>query len=141
MTNEEDSEGLDRTASRLPNSSVSLLSKPAQLSGDLIVQFSDGRIVPLVGSLIVGRHPTPSLGAMPLSVVDPERKVSKTHLLIEPGPGLVWVTDLHSTNGVLLEFSDGSQLRLPRGIPTFVAASTRIRMGSMWLVVRKTSLL
>ena len=37
------------------------------------------------------------------SIFDPSRSVSKTHALLVPVPGGVWVTDLHSTNGTRIE--------------------------------------
>ena len=72
----------------------------------VLVPDADGESIPLPEPTVVGRDPR-NISAYPqaqrASIFDPSRSVSKTHALLVPVPGGVWVTDLHSTNGTRIE--------------------------------------
>ena len=71
----------------------------------ILVPDTGGESIPLPEPTVVGRDPR-NISAYPqaqrVSIFDPSRSVSKTHALLVPVPGGVWVTDLHSTNGTRL---------------------------------------
>ena len=72
----------------------------------VLVPDTGGESIPLPEPTVVGRDPR-NISAYPqaqrASIFDPSRSVSKTHALLVPVPGGVWVTDLHSTNGTRIE--------------------------------------
>ena len=72
----------------------------------VLVPDTGGESIPLPEPTVVGRDPR-NISAYPqaqrVSIFDPSRSVSKTHALLVPVPGGVWVTDLHSTNGTRIE--------------------------------------
>lgn len=82
-----------------------------------------GATLRLDRNYVLGRDPSTPPGAdqaQPVTVVDPERSLSKTHVLVEADAGGVWVTDLHSTNGV--------SVADPSGIVTNAVPGTRTRV-------------
>jgi hypothetical protein len=107
--------------------------------GAVSVDLPDGRTVVLDRPVIVGRNPDPALGppaALPVAIADPS--ISKTHAVITPADGQVWVTDLHSTNGTAVDTAGtvapcapGERCRVEPG-GTIVAGDVRllVRGGS-----------
>ncbi len=67
----------------------------------------DGTKFPLAPQNVLGRKPKsgPS-GAQFIALSDPERVLSRTHLLIEVEDDQLWITDLKSTNGTEIIMSD-----------------------------------
>lgn len=60
----------------------------------------DGTKFPLAAQNVLGRKPKSGPdGAQFIALSDPERVLSRTHLLLEVEDGQLWVTDLKSTNG------------------------------------------
>lgn len=96
-----------------------------------LLRFADGRGVPLVSTLVLGRNPAPPAGgtATPLALQDPHRSVSKTHALIELRDGLPWVTDLHSTNGTTLTNDVGEALICEPEVPMPLGDGWRVGLG------------
>lgn len=74
------------------------------------LRLPNGQTVPLTADLVVlGRNPTPPAqapGAQPVPVDDATRTVSKTHALLRRGDDGWSITDLSSTNGVIVGESD-----------------------------------
>jgi predicted component of type VI protein secretion system len=69
--------------------------------------------VTVISTLLLGRGPTPRAGETPgvlLSVADPHRSVSKTHLAIGVDGGGAWVVDRSSTNGTVVTLPDGARI-------------------------------
>jgi hypothetical protein len=70
-----------------------------------------GAEVPLDTAVLLGRDPVApegARGARPIAVRDPQKTVSKTHVLLTPDPSGVRVRDLNSTNGTTLVLPGGS---------------------------------
>ena len=60
----------------------------------------DGTKFPLAPRNVLGRNPTSGPNdAQYIALSDPERVLSRTHLLIEVEKDQLWITDLKSTNG------------------------------------------
>jgi uncharacterized RDD family membrane protein YckC len=87
------------------------------------LELSDGRVVTVTRSLLVGRNPGGDDDSQVIRVDDPGRSVSKTHLQVGLDAAGVWVADRGSTNGTLVTLADGAQIvcgpgqrvRLPDG--------------------------
>jgi hypothetical protein len=95
--------------------------------------FADREPVSMAGPLFIGRNPVvnpdvPGAAALPLN--DPEKTLSKTHALLEVDDDTLWVTDLHSTNGVIVVGDDDSELLLEDGVRTAVPAGSSIEFGT-----------
>lgn len=88
---------------------VSLFAPSAASSSDKFDVFEgiDGTKFPLAPQNVLGRKPKsgPS-GAQFIALSDPERVLSRTHLLIEVEDDQLWITDLKSTNGTEIIMSD-----------------------------------
>lgn len=68
------------------------------------------------GSVVLGRRPTPGESGVELMTVpDETRTMSKSHARLDLRNDVWTVTDLHSTNGVILVAADGSETQLPAG--------------------------
>jgi len=79
--------------------------------------------------VLIGRDPVAaSLGERPVALADETRSVSKTHVRVELSNGSVFVTDLHSTNGVAIVTNGDPEACRP-GAPTLAPAWSTVRFG------------
>lgn len=104
-----------------------------------VVTLPDGRNLPLSAPLVFGRAPVapdsaPTAHAVP--IVDPRKSLSKTHAVIELRDGLLWVTDLHSTNGTTVTNAIGEATACPPGIPMPVGEGWAVSFGEVSLIAR-----
>jgi len=88
--------------------------------------------VAVTGTAVLGRNPA-AIAAIPdaalVSIADPAKSVSKTHLLVEvDGEGL-WITDLDSTNGTVTVSPTGVQLVLEPRVRSRVADGSAVSLG------------
>ena len=113
---------------------------PAQTVTGWQLRLADGQRMPVTGSLVFGRDPSPVTrrASTMVSVVDPARSVSKSHALVElSADDTLSITDLHSTNGVSLVGADGQRTILDPGIRTPVPAGTRLLLGEFAVEVTR----
>jgi hypothetical protein len=92
-------------------------------------------------ALFVGRNPVASdgmTGAVVLAVDDADKTLSKTHALFEADGGELWVTDLHSTNGVVIALADDSENLLEGGVRTAVPSGATVVLGSVPIAVTRS---
>ncbi len=84
------------------------------------LSLDDGRVfVVRAPSVVVGRRPTASVpGMQALAVADSTRTLSRTHARLDLVEGVWRVTDLGSTNGVVVTGTDGKETRVAPGCPT-----------------------
>ena len=123
-----------------PSLAVPVDAVPAQTVTGWQLRLADGQRMPVTGSLVFGRDPSPVTrrASTMVSVVDPARSVSKSHALVElSADGDLSITDLHSTNGVSLVGADGSRTELDPGIRTPVLAGTRMMLGEFAVEVTR----
>lgn len=77
---------------------------------------SDGQRLDVDAPIVIGRDPvvpaSVSFGRS-VPVVDKWKSVSKTHAVIEVRDGMLWVTDLHSTNGTTITNAVGEAMTCP----------------------------
>ena len=101
--------------------------------------LADGQAIPVTGSLVLGRDPAPVTrrAATMVSVIDPARSVSKSHALVELVEGELWVTDLHSTNGVSFGDANGQRTPLDPGVRTAVTAGVSLSLGEFAVQVSR----
>lgn len=93
--------------------------------------FDTGERVDVLGDGVVGRRPDPQAGlAHVVAIDDPDRSVSKVHLLFGPAAGGVWVSDRGSTNGTVVVSPDGGAAVLAPGTRADVGAGWTVRFGS-----------
>lgn len=112
---------------------------PSTLSGlRFVLQFSTGESVTVFGNGLVGRNPV----AEPseyfdhlITIVDPGKSVSKTHLEFGQAAGAFWVSDRYSGNGTVVREPDGVPLRCESGKRYRVVRGTRVIMGDQFFVV------
>jgi len=105
---------------------------PARVLGAWSVRLADGQVLPVTGSIVLGRDPAPVTrrASTMVSVSDPALSVSKSHALVElSGDGELFVTDLHSTNGVAVIGASGTRQDLAPGIRTMLPAGSRLMLG------------
>jgi len=88
------------------------------------IELSDGRLLTIERTALVGRNPAADVDVQLIRVVDPARSVSKTHLQIGVEPGGVWIADRGSTNGTVVTLPDGGQ------VVCGVDQQVRLRVGS-----------
>ncbi|RDV46717.1 FHA domain-containing protein [Leifsonia sp. ku-ls] len=95
-----------------------------------------GRSVPVTRAVVLGRNPsstTPAGEAEAIALEDPTSTVSKTHAALVADGDVLRVTDLYSTNGVLI---DGQRAR--PGVETEVPAGSELRLGDLRMRVERS---
>lgn len=99
------------------------------------LHLDDGRTFEVLGrAVVLGRRPVVTeLGVQLLAVPDPTRTLSKTHARLDLVDDQWHVTDLGSTNGVLLVGADGTERPVDAGVPTPVAGRFVLGSVGMWL--------
>lgn len=100
--------------------------------------LEDGTRLPLSGTAVVlGRNPDANPGEQKIAVPDRTRTLSKTHARLDL-QGEEWrLTDLHSTNGVVLVADDGTETLLDAG--ESVLGTGRFILGEVALQVVRDS--
>lgn len=98
------------------------------------VRLSTGARVTLNRPVIVGRAPSVSRVAGPalprlVTVPSPQQDISRNHLEVRQDGDSVLVTDLRSTNGVLLRAGDRAARRLHPGVPTVLGEGDTVDLG------------
>lgn len=95
-----------------------------------------GRSVPVGRGVLLGRNPSPDAyptAAEAIALDDPTSTVSKTHAVLVADGDALTATDLHSTNGVLI---DGR--RAEPGVATEVPAGAELRLGDLRIRVERS---
>ncbi len=103
-----------------------------------VLQFSTGESVTLSGTGILGRNPTPEPGEFfdsLVTIVDPGRSVSKTHLEFGQEAGSFWLSDRYSGNGTVVRDPELAPVRCEAGKRYFVLRGSRVDIGEQFFVV------
>jgi uncharacterized RDD family membrane protein YckC len=109
-------------------------------SAQLLVVFDTGQRVQFALPVAVnfGRSPVATEpGDALVTVDDPDRMVSKTHLRLEHDGQDAWVTDAGSTNGSELVDEDGVGRVLAAGVRTALDDGVRVRVGERVFTVSR----
>jgi hypothetical protein len=102
------------------------------------LEFSDGQRLPVTTAALVGRGPAADArwpGATLVSVTDSTKTVSKTHAVFELVDDSLWVTDLNSSNGVLVEGPDGTEFDVEPGVPVGAPTGSSVLLGDFLVKV------
>ncbi len=97
-----------------------------------VLTMANGTVIAVEHPLVLGRNPQlpPEMpGAEAVVVTDPERSVSKTHVIVEARDGDLWVTDLASTNGTRMGYDPGEWIRCEPGVATKIVRRCQLRFG------------
>jgi hypothetical protein len=103
-----------------------------------VLQFSTGESITVYGSGLLGRNPIPQPTEyfdQLVSISDPGKSVSKTHLEFGQDAGSFWVSDRFSGNGSVVREPESSARRLVPGKRYRVVRGTRIDIGEQFFVV------
>lgn len=94
-----------------------------------MLQWDDGAQTSLAEPIAVGRNPSAPSGVLrTASISDSTYSLSKTHFVVSTEGGALMVTDLHSTNGVVLE-RGGVRRTLEAGLAAPLAVGDRLVIG------------
>jgi hypothetical protein len=103
-----------------------------------VLQFSTGESVTVYGSGLLGRNPTPQPTEyfdQLVSISDPGKSVSKTHLEFGQDGGAFWVSDRFSGNGSVVREPESTPRRLTAGKRYRIVRGTRVDIGEQFFVV------
>ena len=102
---------------------------------ELRITFDSGQEpVSLTANAALGRRPEPVDGRVPVTIDSPERKVSRTHLLVDvDDEGRILVTDHQSANGV--EAQSYPPIVFDPGTPYVIQPGTSLLVGDVILTV------
>ena len=102
------------------------------------VTFDTGVDYPFGGSIVLGRNPVAPASRPTASLVpvdDPDRTVSKTHVVLTATREGVLVEDLHSTGGTVVVRADGQETPVVPGSPVVAAPGDTGRYGQRSVVI------
>lgn len=102
------------------------------------IQVSDGQLADIRGTTLVGRNPEPRAqehALTLLSVQDPNRSVSKTHLILDLDARGLWLADRTSTNGTVVTLADGQKIVCMPERQVRVTAGAKIQIGDVTITV------
>lgn len=98
------------------------------------LRLASGELVLVDGPLLIGRNPSPRLGpvgARRVTVDDPGRTMSRSHLIVVPHPGAgIALRDVSSANGIVLVSPDGSESEIELGGEVRITDRCSIILGT-----------
>ncbi|WP_418515339.1 zinc-ribbon domain-containing protein [Curtobacterium flaccumfaciens pv. flaccumfaciens] len=104
-----------------------------------VLHFSTGERLGVHGTGLLGRLPRPQPGERYddlLTVHDPDKSVSKTHLELGRDGDDLWVSDRFSGNGTVVRHIDGSIRRCEPGRRYRVERGARVDIGEQFFLVQ-----
>lgn len=111
---------------------------PGARGDRFILQFSTGESVTVTGSGLLGRNPVAEPGEYfdaLVTVSDPGRSVSKTHLEFGQEGGSFWISDRYSGNGTVFREPERTARRCDPGKRYRVARGTRVEIGEQFFIL------
>jgi hypothetical protein len=103
-----------------------------------VLQFSTGESVSVTGTGLIGRNPVAEPGEYfdsIVTIVDPGKSVSKTHLEFGQEGGSFWISDRFSGNGTLARPPESEPRRCDAGKRYRIARGTRVDIGEQFFIV------
>jgi hypothetical protein len=111
---------------------------PAAPQALYTLSFSTGEVVDVTGSGLIGRRPITQPGEQVdqlVTVLDPGRSVSKTHVEFGIEAGELWICDRYSGNGTVAHPLGGIARQCEAGRRYRVTRGTRVEIGDQWFDV------
>ena len=102
------------------------------------LDLSDGRRLTIRGPALIGRAPVAAPGeeiAQLVTVHDPARSVSTTHVALGVDDSGAWIVDRGSTNGTVVTLPDGQQILCVPWQRVKVPVGARVRFGDASFLV------
>jgi hypothetical protein len=106
-----------------------------------VVVLDDGRTIDVPDFALIGRDPEPAEDdpeAGLVSLIDPEKSVSKTHASFGVDDEGLWFLDRYSTNGTSMKAVGGERIGLEPGIATPVTPGSEVWIGRRHLRIDYT---
>jgi hypothetical protein len=103
-----------------------------------ILQFSTGESVSVFGTGLLGRNPVPQPGEyfdQLVTISDPGKSVSKTHLEFGQEAGAFWVADRFSGNGSIVREPEAAPKRLSPGKRYRIVRGSRVEIAEQFFIV------
>ncbi|HEY4153641.1 MAG TPA: FHA domain-containing protein [Pseudolysinimonas sp.] len=110
----------------------------APVVSNIELKLSSGESLRVAGRGVIGRDPSEAAGAYAhrITLADIEKLLSRAHLEFGlEGDGRFWISDLHSTNGVVLERPGQSPQRCLPGYRVAIEPGDRVRFGDRILTI------
>jgi pSer/pThr/pTyr-binding forkhead associated (FHA) protein len=109
-----------------------------QVPSNIDLTLSSGEHLRVAGRGVIGRDPSEATGsyAHRITLADTEKLLLRAHLEfgVESG-GQFWISDLHSTNGVVLERSGHAPQRCLPGFRVAIQPGDRVAFGGRILTI------
>ncbi len=112
---------------------------PGSVEDPFVLEFSTGDTFPVTGHGFLGRNPVPAFPfdeAQLVRIVDPQLTVSKAHLEFGVDSAGLWIIDLRSGNGTIIQPVDASPWRAEPGKRYGVSRGWRVRIGEQYFDIR-----
>jgi hypothetical protein len=103
-----------------------------------VLQFSTGESFIVTGTGLVGRNPSPEPSEYfdhAVTIADPGKSVSKTHLEFGQDDGVFWISDRFSGNGTFTRDPGHEPRRCEPGRRYRVARGGRVDIGDQFFLV------
>jgi len=114
------------------------VSGPNRSGERFVLQFSTGESVTVFGTGILGRNPTPEPSEyfdQRVTIFDPTKSVSKTHLEFGQTAGAFWINDRYSGNGTGVRQPEAERVTCEPGRRYLVARGSRVDIGEQFFIV------
>lgn len=112
--------------------------EPPRAAERFVLQFSTGESFTVTGTGLVGRNPRPEPGEYfdhTVTIADPGKSVSKTHLEFGQDEGVFWISDRFSGNGTFTRDPEQPPHRCEPGRRYRVARGGRVDIGDQFFIV------
>ncbi|HEY4225154.1 MAG TPA: FHA domain-containing protein [Pseudolysinimonas sp.] len=114
------------------------VAAPAAVASNVELQLSSGEHLRVAGRGVIGRDPSEAPGAYAhrITLADTEKLLSRAHLEFGlEGNGQFWISDLHSTNGVVVERAGQAPQRCLPGYRVVIQPGDRVMFGGRILTI------
>lgn len=127
---------LNEFAPRAPQQAA--VAPASDTSSGIELVLSSGERLRVAGRGVIGRDPSAAAGAYVhrIALADTEKLLSRAHLEFGlDGSGVFWVSDLHSTNGALLDRAGQAPQRCLPGYRVVIQPGDRVAFGGRTLTI------
>ena len=103
-----------------------------------VLQFSTGESLMVFGTGLLGRKPTPEPHEafdQLITISDPSRSVSKTHLEFGQEAGSFWISDRFSGNGSVIREPEAAPRHCESARRYRIVRGTRVDIGEQFFII------
>jgi len=136
---------VERTAVPMPDLEVTSSGERTVVVGrygpyDFVLRLADGQGHPIDGPILFGRRPDPLRGpegARLVVIDDPQRTVSRSHLLVEPRADGILLRNLSMVNALVLVSPEGDEAEVEPGGAITVTGACSVILGAVPVAVER----